>query len=176
MASRMGILSYSDPFGLCPEDVGGDGKTASVDDCSQDVQDAWAQKHVHDTSKDGTDLKDVDADLWSAVVRTSMDMRADFGISAGREGGHSVEGRHAEGGAVDINQVNGIRFGAMDDKTAASVGNEVGLGIASRLAPRGLRMLYTPGMAVRYNRPMNERQRQALMALHRTHVHITIEP
>jgi hypothetical protein len=175
-------VSFDDPFGLCPKDVGGDDKSASVDDCSQAVKDAWAKQHIHDTSKEGTDLAHVDPTLMDAVVRTSMELRFDFGVSAGKESGHSQEGRHSEGGAVDINRVGVagrtglVRFGAMSDHTAASVGNEIGAKIANRLPEGSLKMLFTPGMAARTDRSMSLAQYGNLIGLHRTHIHLTVYP
>lgn len=77
---------------------------------------------------------------------------------------------------MDINQVNFEWFGAMDDATARSLGSQVGNEVASRLPPYGLRMVYTPGMAVRYNRPMDVQAWRTLLATHQTHVHVTINP
>lgn len=129
-------VTFTDPFGLCPEDVGGDGKTSSVDDCPQDVQDRRAATHIRNTSSNNTDIAGLDPALYSAIVRASMGLRAEFGVSAAREGGHSVVGGHDEGRAVDINRVNGVRFRDMPADIAAEIGNQVGDEIANRLLVR----------------------------------------
>jgi RHS repeat-associated protein len=171
-------VNFSDPLGLltCPKDVGGDGKTQSVDDCSHEVQDKWAESHIHITAAHGTDWEGVDPDLRSAIVRTSMEFRMDFGISAGKERGHSVEGRHAVGGAADINQANGIPFRTMTRGAAVSVGNAIGAAIGNRLPYGRNLMIYAPGMAFRLNRSMNATEYDKLLAQHWNHVHVSIAP
>ena len=168
--------AYTDPFGLCPKDVGGDGSTDSVDDCPKEVKLAWARKHIVNTSSNDTDIAGVDTRLMDAVVRTSMDWRSSVGISAGKEGGHSIEGRHAEGGALDINMIGGVRFSDMSDTRASSVGNAFGRGIAGRLPAGSVKMLFTPGMATRSDRTITRSSKAALIGLHRSHIHITIWP
>lgn len=139
------------------------------------MKDTWASKHIHDTSKEGTDLTGLDADLWDAIVRTSMAYGIDFGISGGKEGGHSVEGRHAEGGGGDINQVAGLSFRSLPRPVAAAIGNGIGLQIASRMPVGSLVMLYTPGMAIRVNRPISQEQMRKLIGAHWNHIHMTIK-
>ncbi len=167
-------MNFSDPFGLCPEDVGGDGKSASADDCQQDVQDWWATTHIRNTASNNTDIAGIDPALYSAVVRASMELRADFGISAGREGGHSVVGGHAEGRAVDINQVNFVAFRNIPREYAAAIGNQVGAEIANRLSYGRTQIVATPGMAFRTDVMLNLAQTLRLMRLHGNHVHVTI--
>jgi len=152
--------------------VGGDGKTATVDDCSEAVQSEWARTHIK--VNDGTDWEGVDPALKSAVIRTSMDLRRTFFVYAGREPGHSVEGRHEEGGAVDISRVDGVKFSLMGDAPAAALGNAIGAGIANRLPFGQLKMVFTPGMAFRFDRPMNLEQNRSLIGSHRDHVHISV--
>ncbi len=167
-------ISFSDPFGLaaCPKDVGGDGKTATVDDCSETIQTEWAKTHI--VVNEATDWKDVDPGLKSAVIRTSMDLRKTLYVYAGKEPGHSVEGRHAEGGAVDISRVDGVKFSLMDDASAAALGNAIGAGIANRLPFGQVKMVFTPGMAFRFDRPMSLEQNRALIGAHRDHVHVSV--
>jgi hypothetical protein len=168
-------VNRSAPFGLCPKDVGGDGKSQSVDDCPQDVQDAWASTHSTNTSTNNTDIKGIGANLMRAVVLTSMHHRVSLGISAGKEAGHSVEGLHSDGFGVDINKVYGIRFGAMTDEAAMAVGNAIAVGIANRLS-NGFKMVYSRGMAARTHRPMTIEQHAEIVRKHRTHVHVTANP
>lgn len=167
-------MNFGDPFGLCPEGVGGDGKTSSVDDCPQDVQDRWAATHIRNTSSNNTDIAGLDPALYSAITRASMELRADFGVSAGREGGHSVAGGHAEGRGVDINQVNFIAFRNMPREYAAAIGDQVGAEIANRLPYGRTQMVFTPGMAFRTDVMLNLAQTLALMRSHWNHVHVTI--
>jgi len=168
-------LSYSDPFGLCPEDVGGDGKTDKVTDCPREVMEKWATSHITITARGGTDFDGIDPDLWNAVVWASMELRVSLGISGAKEGGHSIEGRHAVGGAVDINTVNGVRFGAMPFDIAANVSGVVARTISSFLPENNKPiMIYTPGSAFRTTRPMTAEQRAKLLQMHRTHIHITV--
>jgi hypothetical protein len=169
-------VNFSDPFGLCPSDVGGDGKTNSVDDCPQDVQDAWAKSHIVNTSSNSTDIEGIDDDLMRAVVLTSMEFRMTFGISGGKEGGHSVEGRHSEGGGIDINSHNGIRFATMTDEAAKTVGNAIAVSIAHRLPYGRTKMAYSPGMAANFSRVLTRSQYDGILRMHRSHVHVTITP
>jgi len=99
---------------------------------------------------------------------------AKLGVSAGKEGGHSIEGRHAEGGAVDINQVNGVRLRDMPPETAADIGNTLGAHIANSLPSGRTLMVYTPGMAFRTDKVLTIDQARALMGLHFNHVHVTV--
>ena len=166
-------VNFSDPFGLCPEDVGGDGETDSVDDCSEEVQRAWANQHVKVSPGHNTDLA-VDSDLWSAVVRTSMQLRADFGISAAKESGQGHACcAHSEGRAIDINRVNGERLRDMDASVAASTGNLIGAGIVNRLNGRGMEV-YTPGMVFRLDLSLPLISVQSLIASHFNHVHVSV--
>ncbi len=68
-------VNSRDPFGLCPEYAGGDGKSSGSGDCSRSQLDAWAAKHI---SVGQTDWKDVDATLRDAVIRGSIDLQADY--------------------------------------------------------------------------------------------------
>jgi len=169
-------ISYDDPFGLCPSRVGGDGKTESVDDCSEKEKAAWQAKHIHNTSSNNTDIAGVDSRLMDAVVRASMAEGEDLGVSAGREGGHSNEGRHAEGGAIDINEIGGTRLSAMSDANAAQAGDRLAADIINRMPVGSLKMAFAPGMAIRKDRSMNLQQLKNLLSQHRSHVHVTIKP
>jgi hypothetical protein len=167
-------VNFGDPFGQCPEDVGGDGQTDAVDDCPEDVRDAWAATHIHNTSTNNTDIAGLDAALYSAIVLASMELRAHFGISAGREGGHSVVGGHAEGRGVDINQVNFIAFNSMPREYAAAIGNQVAAEIVNRLPYGRTQIVATPGMAFRTDVTLGRAATLRLMRQHWHHVHVTI--
>jgi RHS repeat-associated protein len=168
-------VNFSDPFGLCPKRVGGDGRTQAVTDCPQDVMNRWAAKHITITAHGGTDWAGVDPALRNAVVWASMDLDVSFGVSGGRESGHSSGGGHLQGSAVDINTVNGVRLGAMPLDIAANSGNMVARTITSFLpVDKQPIMIYTPGMAYRSTPPLRPLQRLRLLELHRTHIHITV--
>jgi RHS repeat-associated protein len=166
--------TLGDPFGLCPKDVGGDGNTESVDDCPEWVIRRWERSHI--MFRAGTNWTDVDPAIRRAVILASMDLRKDLFIYSGLESGHSVEGRHGEGGAVDISRINGVRFTLMSDAASAGWGNLLGAMIANRLPCGRVRMVYTPGMAFRFNRPMNLDENRRLIASHLDHVHVTVDP
>lgn len=70
---------------------------------------------------------------------------------------------------------SGFRFGAMTDEAAATVGHAIAVGIANRLS-NGFKMVYSPGMAARTHRPMTLDQYFGILAQHRTHVHVTVNP
>ncbi len=105
-----------------------------------------------------------------------MQFRMTFGISGGKEEGHSVEGRHSEGGGIDINSHNGIRFSQMTDEAAAAVGNAIAVAIANRLPFGGAKLVYSPGMAANFSRELTRAQYNGVLNMHRSHVHITINP
>lgn len=164
-------IAFDDPFGLeCKETgncVQGDGGTEEAR--------AWEAQHITITASNGTDYEGVDPALKTAVVRAAVLMGdATLGISAGKESGHSIEGRHSEGGAVDINQVNGVRFRDMPPETAAQTGNTLGANITNSLPSGRALMVYTPGMAFRLDKVITAAQTRALMRLHSSHVHITV--
>lgn len=72
-------VNFSDPFGLCPGYAGGDGKTKGSDNCSTDILNALASKHI---IVGNTNWHDVDATLRDAVIRGSSDLNHDVYISA----------------------------------------------------------------------------------------------
>jgi hypothetical protein len=165
-------ISFSDPFRLleCKET----GNCVQGDGGVQEAQD-WQAAHIKITAKYGTDFEGVDPALKIAVVRAAVLMGdATLGISAGNEGGHSIEGRHGEGGAVDINQVNGVRFRDMPAETAAQTGNTLGAHIANSLPSGRTLMVYTPGMAFRMDQTLTAERARALMGSHYNHVHVTV--
>jgi hypothetical protein len=166
-------VAFTDPFGLCPEDVGGDGKTETVRDCPDDVKGAWAKKHV--VVNPNTNWEGVDSGLRDAVVLASMELRKTFYVSAGMEEGHAPTA-HETGRGVDVSRINGTRFGDMNQTTAKLLGNQVGATIANFL-PRGRGMeVYTPGMAFRFDRVLSQEARERLMRDHWHHVHVTLRP
>jgi hypothetical protein len=123
-----------------------------------------------------TDWSDVDPALRRAVILTSMDLRRDFYIFAGKEGGHSIEGRHADGGAVDISRIDGEKFSLMNDEAARDMGGQIAAGIANRLPFGRTKMAFGPGIAFRFDRSMNLDQRRELLRLHSSHVHVSVWP
>jgi len=64
----------------------------------------------------------------------------------------------------------------MTREAAVSVGNAIGAGIGNRLPYGRNLMIYAPGMAFRLNRPMNAVEYDKLLALHASHVHVSIAP
>jgi len=169
-------VTFTDPFGLCPNDVGGDGKTKSVDDCPKDVKDAWKDKHIHNTSSNNTDLEGVDSDLMDATVRASMDMRSDFGISAGRETGHACCA-HDEGRAVDINQLNGTRMVTMNGPTQDYVSARMITAIYTRLPADRRAEFYSPSIAFRVDgRQMTASGWRNILQQHSNHLHVSVRP
>jgi hypothetical protein len=113
-----------------------------------------------------------------AVTRTSMQYGLDLGIDAGKEDccGHSRDGGHAAGLAIDINVVGGTHFIQMSPDAAATLGNMLGSAIVSRLPFGTAHILATPGMAFDINHPITTAARlQKLLTMHRGHVHVTID-
>ena len=169
-------MNFGDPFGLCSEDVGGDGKTETVRDCPDDVKSSWAETHI--VVNPNTNWEDVDADLREAVLLASMELRKTFYISAGLEEGapHVPTTAHGAGRAADISRINGTRFADMNATTARMLGNQVGATIANFL-PTGRAMeVFTPGMAFRLDRFLSLVSRRRLMASHWNHVHVSVQP
>lgn len=165
-------IMFSDPFGLleCKET----GNCVQGDGGVRESQ-AWQSAHIKITATNGTDYEGVDPALKTAVVRAAIRMGdATLGVSAGKEGGHSISGRHGDGGAVDINQVNGVRFSDMPAETAAETGNALGAHIANSLPSGRTLMVYTPGMAFRTDQAITADQARALMRSHFNHVHVTV--
>lgn len=169
-------MSYSDPFGLCPKYAGGDGATSGAADCSQEIVDAWAARHVQVNPK--TNWDDVDPALRDAVARGSIDMNADFYVSAGQEGGHAARSFHALGLAVDISRVNGVKFVGMSDSQAILTGGAVADAITGNLARGRWAEVFSPASLNRYDKNVHftPAQLQALQRKHRTHVHISVTP
>jgi RHS repeat-associated protein len=164
-------VNFSDPFGLCPEDVGGNGKSETVRDCPDGVKGAWAEKHI--VVNPTTSWENVDAGLREAVA--SMELRKTFYVSAGVEEGHAPTA-HETGRGVDISRINGTRFASMNKTTAQLLGNQVGATVANFL-PRDRGMeVYTPGMAFRFDRFISPDARERMMAKHWHHVHVTLRP
>ena len=56
------------------------------------------------------------------------------------------------------------------------VGGAVSAEIANRLPYGRLRMVYSPSFAARTNRPMTVTQYQSIVAQHRSHVHVSVDP
>jgi RHS repeat-associated protein len=166
-------VNFSDPFGLCPADVGGDGKTENVTDCPDDVKGAWAEKHI--VINPTTDWENVDAGLRNAVVLASMELRKTFYVSAANEEGHAPTA-HETGRGVDISRINGTRFAQMNKTTAQLLGNQVGATIANFLPRERGMEVYTPGMAFRVDRSITPDLRARMMAKHWHHVHVTVRP
>jgi hypothetical protein len=159
---------------LCPDDVGGDGKTATVKDCPDEVIGAWAEKHVR--VNPNTDWLGVDPGLRNAVVLASMELRKDLYVSAGKEGGHARTSAHRDGHAVDVSRINGTKFADMNTTTAKSLGNQVGAIIANHLPFGRGREIFTPGMAFRFDRTLSLPSTLTLMRSHFNHVHVSIQP
>ncbi len=167
-------VTFTDPFGLCPKDVGGDGKTRTVGDCPQGVKDRWASTHVT-AGPSGANWRKLSPGLRDAVVRASMAMRVSVNISAAGSKNpiHSCCA-HAQGRAVDINKVNGERFQDMDPGAAVAIGNQLAAEIVNRL-PSGQGMeVYAPGMAFRLDRFISAGERLARLAGHYSHVHVSV--
>jgi hypothetical protein len=165
------MCNSRDPFGLCPEYAGGDGKTSGSADCSRSQLDAWAAKHI---SIGQTDWSGVDATLRDAVIRGSIDLQADFYISAGREGGHADLSFHAAGLAVDISRVDNQRFAAMGAEQASSLGSAVSSAIFSHVPRSRWAEAFSPGGLQRFDKVRTYGEDMA--AQHRSHVHLSITP
>jgi len=163
-------IAFDDPFGLLCKETG---NCVQGDGGNQEAA-AWQQDHIKITAKGGTDWAGVDPALQRAVVRTAVIMDATLGISAGKEPGHSIEGRHSEGGAVDINQVNGVALKTMDPDKAAETGNLVAANIVNSLPSGRTLMVYTPGMAFRTDQTITRDKAERLMRAHYNHVHVTV--
>jgi hypothetical protein len=169
-------ITFSDPFGLCPKGVGGDGRTSSVDDCSQGTKNAWFRNHVHVNPH--TDWRHVDRTLRDAVVRGSMLMQADYYISAGKETGHAANSLHPVGRAVDISRVDGSLMSGMDDAQKAIVGLQVLGAVVSGIPFERRSEMYSPALALRADRTMSYDLLEEIRAAHvkPAHVHIGIGP
>ena len=168
-------VAFSDPFGLCPKRVGGDGATSGVDDCSQEVQDAWVKDHFTFHRRDGkqVDWNGVDANLRRAVVLTSMDMGADFNISAGKESGHSAFSLHHVGKAVDISAVNGVHFNEMSRSDADINGLRIIGGVTSRLGVNQVSELFSPGLTLSPLKPwLQYSDLEGISSIHQDHTHV----
>ncbi|HEX7041205.1 MAG TPA: RHS repeat-associated core domain-containing protein [Trueperaceae bacterium] len=169
-------VNFSDPFGLCPEYAGGDGRTDTADDCPREVLDAWAEQHI--TLGPGASWDDVDPILRDAVIKGSIQLNRDFYISTTTNGRHSPQSAHYDGNAVDISRIDGQRFSLMDDQTAFRLGPAVGAAVASFIPNNRLREIIGPEFAVRFHRapwPYGQRLTNLINA-HRDHVHVSILP
>lgn len=112
-----------------------------------------------------------------AVVRTSMAFGLDLGINAGKEDccGHSDDGGHKYGLAVDINQIGSTKFNQMPAETRELAGNWLGAQIVNRLPQGATHILATPGMAFDIRHPILTLDRlQRLLSMHAAHVHVTV--
>lgn len=167
-------VGFSDPWGLCPKRVGGDGQTSTVDDCSQEVKDAWQKEHVTVSPGHSTDLAGIDSRLMDAIVRTSMTYGLDIGISAGKEPGHSEHGDHDEGLAVDINVFGSTRFNQMNAGQRETAGNWLAGQIVNRLSQGATHQVYTPAWAFDTPHTRTHAGTASLIADHWNHIHITI--
>jgi len=74
-------IRFSDPFGLCPEYAGGDGKTSTAADCSKEIVANWASSHI---TYYGVSHPDADPRLIDAVSRASIDHNTTVNISSMR--------------------------------------------------------------------------------------------
>jgi hypothetical protein len=167
-------VRFGDPFGLCPSDVGGDGKTESVDDCPANVVNAWERDHIHLKSKK-VNWKGVDAALRSAVVHASMALRQDLLITSGKDQ-HTAPSFHAAGLAVDIGAVGGVHFKDMTPDQRAITGLQVLGEVTDRLPLGRLAELSSPALALRADTPRYADFLFGRLPSHWDHVHIAVTP
>jgi hypothetical protein len=167
-------VAFADPLGLCPTDVGGDGKTESVDDCPGDVVKAWEANHIQ-LKSEKVNWKDVDATLRNAVVHASMALRQDFLITSGKDQ-HSTPSFHAAGLAVDIGAVAGVHFKDMTPDQRAVTGLQVLGEVVTRLPLGRLAELFSPALTLRADQPRFADFLFAERATHWDHVHIAVTP
>lgn len=66
-------VAFTDPFGLCPKDKGGDGKTDKLDDCPKHSE-GW---------KEHLKAEDQKAQVKECVVRNTSWMKSDNAMVAG---------------------------------------------------------------------------------------------
>ena len=72
-------MNHSDPFGLCPEYAGGDGKTATAADCPDEVVQRWAANHI---TYHGVESRSADPRVIDIVARASIDHNTSVNISS----------------------------------------------------------------------------------------------
>ena len=153
-------MNFSDPFGLCPEYAGGDGKTAGAGDCPREVLESWADKNV--TLEPGVSWDGVDPTLRDAVIKGSIDLNMRLHVYSTNGGTHGPNSNHYAGNAVDISRINGVKFSLMDDARAFQLAPNVAAAIGAHIPQRRLREFIGPDISVRFHRPPGTlRRRQA---------------
>lgn len=166
-------VTYSDPFGLCPEYAGGDGRTDTPDDCPREVLDAWAATHIH--VKDGVNWDRVSPFLKDAVIKASIALNVHLRISGGAEAaGHSERSFHRHGLAVDISAVNGTFFTDLRPGERNAMADILTTEILKRIPVRRRAEVFTPLFSVRYDKKLDSGTLASLTKSHYHHVHVSI--
>jgi RHS repeat-associated protein len=165
-------VNFSDPFGLCPEYAGGDGK-GTVADCPREILEAWAAAKISLAPK--ATWKGVDPTLRDAVIMASIELNTPFFITATTNGSHATNSHHFAGRAVDIGLVNGVspRSLSADDPLARQVAESV----RTFIPPNRQGEFIGPNFAYRMHRDnWTPQTQQVLIRAHRGHIHVSTSP
>jgi len=132
------------------------------------------------TRSPGVDWADVDAVLRGAILSAATDLDMTLNISSGFDPSHAPGASfswHRLGLAVDINEVDGVRFSAMPDADAHWTGLELGVAILQYIPQTRWRELFGPGFIMKFGgKPLSPADVRKLLPQHRSHVHISITP
>jgi hypothetical protein len=89
-------VTYSDPFGLCPKDAGGDGKTGDYSDCEKGTSGYYAYQDAQGRGGVVNNIRGANA--WCSE---HLACGATAGVALGIVGGWVAEGITAAAGAVE---------------------------------------------------------------------------
>lgn len=132
------------------------------------------------TFSPGVLWKQVDAVLRAAVLSAAQDLDVTLNIFSAFDPSHApgqAFSWHRLGLAVDINEVNGVRFSDMTDDEAHWTALEVGVDILSGIPTSRWREFFGPGFIIKFGgSPLRPDQIQRLLPQHRSHLHIAITP
>lgn len=112
-------VNFSDPFGLCPRDAGGDGKTEGFADCPKRSSGYYANEDQQGRGGVVNDAKGAAASCGENGWCSGLAATGAFIV-----GGWAVEGVGALVGAVEGGEVAGTVHGAMRMADASRLGAE----------------------------------------------------